>query len=254
MAPTIDVVRMLAQAKYRYQDMAKRDISSTLSFYRNLAPKLEMYTYTDSQFHGQMKEMLTLSGTIPVNYRGTTYNIPVALYIPENYPYSPPLCYVKPTPDMTIKQSKHVDGSGRIYLPYLSDWTQGSSDLLGVIQVMICIFGETPPVYQRPKNQINQPFSSGPDTPSSSTPYPTQGLCILSSDSFLTLYLIQLEDFHRYLEWDPHHRFQRLEPRHILLQDIQGIQVILVIHHKQPLPHQHQEVLQDIRRHQHPIL
>lgn len=120
-----------------------------MSFYRNLLPKLDLYHYPD----GTTKELLTLEGTIPVHYRNSTYNIPVSLYIPvsvacvysagltlrltlqDNYPYSPPMCYVKPTPEMQIKQSKHVDGSGRIYLPYLSDWKAGSSDLLGVIQV-----------------------------------------------------------------------------------------------------------------------
>lgn len=37
---------------------------------------------------------------------------------------------------------------------------QSSSDLLGLIQVMIVTFGEMPPVYAKPKEQV--------------TPYPTQ--------------------------------------------------------------------------------
>ncbi|KAI1304614.1 Tumor susceptibility -like protein [Halotydeus destructor] len=163
MAPNIS--QLLSQARYRYQDQAKRDLSSAVSFYRNLEPKLDIYVYPD----GASKELLALQGTIPVTYRGSTYNIPISMYIPDNYPQSPPLCYVKPTNDMQIKQSKHVDGSGRIYLPYLSDWVAGSSDILGVIQIMIIIFGESPPVYQKPKNQ---PFSSS-DTHAS--PYPAHG-------------------------------------------------------------------------------
>lgn len=37
---------------------------------------------------------------------------------------------------------------------------QSSSDLLGLIQVMIVTFGDMPPVYAKPKEQV--------------TPYPTQ--------------------------------------------------------------------------------
>lgn len=37
---------------------------------------------------------------------------------------------------------------------------QSSSDLLGLVQVMIVTFGEQPPVYAKPKEQV--------------TPYPTQ--------------------------------------------------------------------------------
>ena len=36
---------------------------------------------------------------------------------------------------MQIKVSKHVDASGKIYLPYLHEWSYPSSDLVGLIQV-----------------------------------------------------------------------------------------------------------------------
>ena len=156
--------------QYRYQDQTKRQLSAVLSSYRNLEPKLDMYTFTHGPKQGVMHELLTLAGTIPVNYRGNTYNIPIAIYLEKDFPNVPPICYVKPTPDMIIKQSKHVDGSGRIYLPYLSDWCNEISDLLGVIQVMICIFGESPPVYQKPKQQ---PYSSNVKPPDN-CPYPRQ--------------------------------------------------------------------------------
>lgn len=122
-----------------------------------------MYTH----IIGKMEELVVLTGTIPVNYRGSYYNIPVAMYLPKDFPTSPPICYVKPTPSMIIKQSKNVDGSGRIYLPYLSSWND-SSDLLGAIQVMICIFGESPPLYQKPK----EPYAAA--KPADNCPYPRQ--------------------------------------------------------------------------------
>jgi len=42
-------------------------------------------------------------------------------------------------------------------------YSQNSSDLLGLIQVMIMTFGERPPVYSRQRPDV-----------ASSTPYPTQ--------------------------------------------------------------------------------
>ena len=130
-----------------------------------MEPKLETYTYNT----GLVVELLVLCGTIPVNYRGSLYNIPIAIYLPKEFPYVAPICYVKPTADMIIKQSKHVDACGQIYLPYIGDWKQETSDLLGVIQVMICIFGESPPVYQKPK----QPYSSNVKA-NDNCPYPKQ--------------------------------------------------------------------------------
>lgn len=157
------VVRLLAQSKYRYQDQAKAQILSAMKQYRNLAPQQEIYTYPN----GVSQEMVVLSGTIPVSYKRSTYNIPVAFYLPVDFPMSGPICYVKPTADMMIKQSQNIDGSGRVYFPYLSDWRHDQSDLLGVIQVMIITFSEAPPVYQRPKNS---PYAAAPDN----SPYPKQ--------------------------------------------------------------------------------
>ena len=55
-------------------------------------------------------------------YTGSTYNIPICIWVLETHPYNPPLCFVRPTSTMLIKPSKHVDANGRIYLPYLHDW------------------------------------------------------------------------------------------------------------------------------------
>ena len=54
---------------------------------------------------------------------GVTYNIPVCVWLQENHPYVPPLVYVKPTSSMAIKASRHVDTNGKVYHPFLSDWS-----------------------------------------------------------------------------------------------------------------------------------
>ena len=37
---------------------------------------------------------------------------------------------------MLIRQGRHVDANGKVYLPYLSDWKKGRSDLKGLAEIM----------------------------------------------------------------------------------------------------------------------
>lgn len=164
-----------ALSKYRHPDATKRDVLATVQRFRGLFPKLESFVFND----GTQKELLNLDGTIPVSYKGNTYNIPVCIWLLDSHPHNAPMCYVKPTNDMQIKVSRCVDQNGKIYLPYLHDWKPNSSDLLGVIQVMIIVFGDQPPVYSKPRQHTDhisqapiqpQPPSAAPNV---NTPYPT---------------------------------------------------------------------------------
>lgn len=61
-------------------------------------------------------------GTIPVNFRGTTYRFPIAIWVPHIYPHDAPMIYVTPTEDMVVRPGQHVAGDGRVYHPYLARW------------------------------------------------------------------------------------------------------------------------------------
>lgn len=67
-------------------------------------------------------ELVQLNGTIPVRFKGAVYNIPVCIWLMDTHPNNAPICYVRPTADMSIKVSMFVDQNGKIYLPYLHDW------------------------------------------------------------------------------------------------------------------------------------
>ena len=117
--------------------------------------------------------MLVLHGTVPIFFTGTQYNIPVEIYITEDYPRSPPQIYVRPTPsecpsavavnttinliftllsDMIIKPNhKQVDTQGLVYLPYLHGWNPSSSSLVDMVTALCQVFGEDPPVYAKSK-------------------------------------------------------------------------------------------------------
>ncbi len=62
-------------------------------------------------------------------FLGANYNIPVCLWLMDTHPYNPPMVFVRPTATMQIKQGKHVDANGKIYLPYLHEWKHVSKDL-----------------------------------------------------------------------------------------------------------------------------
>lgn len=71
---------------------------------------------------GHTQLLLCLHGTIPITYRSIPYNIPVAFWIPKEYPKSSPIPYVKPTANMLIREGRHVDISGMCYHHYRSSW------------------------------------------------------------------------------------------------------------------------------------
>ncbi|PKU49182.1 ubiquitin-conjugating enzyme e2 variant hypothetical protein [Limosa lapponica baueri] len=174
--------------EYKYRDLTIQETTSVITQYKDLKPVMDSYVFND----GSSRELMSLSGTIPVPYRGNTYNIPICLWLLDTYPFNPPICFVKPTSSMTIKTGKHVDANGKIYLPYLHEWKYPQSDLLELIQVMIVVFGEEPPVFSRPTASSSYPpyQATGPPTtsyvpgipggispyPAGSTPNPRLGL------------------------------------------------------------------------------
>lgn len=162
------ITQMLNTAKYKHLEHTRQDILNATKYCKSLIPRLERYTFPT----GVSKELVCLDGTIPVNFRDASYNIPVGIFVSDNHPLEAPICYVRPTRDMTIKTSKHVDGSGRVYLPYLSEWNRNTSDILGLIHIMIIVFGQMCPVYQKTKEYETTPTNVAmPSLPTSF--YPT---------------------------------------------------------------------------------
>ncbi|KAA0723607.1 Tumor susceptibility gene 101 protein ESCRT-I complex subunit TSG101 [Triplophysa tibetana] len=157
-------LRKLLSKLYKYRDLTVRDVTNVTSQYKDLKPVMDNYVFND----GSNKELLSLTGTVPVSYRGNVYNIPVCMWLLDTYPYNPPICFVKPTSAMMIKTGKHVDANGKIYLPYLHEWKPPQSDLLGLIQVIVVVFGEEPPVFSRPSTQ--SPFPAFPAFPAAGPP------------------------------------------------------------------------------------
>ncbi|XP_073724393.1 uncharacterized protein [Misgurnus anguillicaudatus] len=135
--------------QYKYRDLTVHEIMNVISRHKDLKPVMDTYLFTD----GSTSDLVCLTGTIPVSYRGNVYNIPVCLWLLDTYPHNPPICFVKPTSTMMIKTGKQIDAHGKIFLSYMHEWKHPQSDLYGLIQVMIVVFGEEPPVFSRPTTQ-----------------------------------------------------------------------------------------------------
>lgn len=149
-----DVVLKQYLSKYKHRDYTAREVVNLIQVYRSLTYRLEAFVFNN----GARKDLLNLEGTIPVNYKGAYYNIPVCIWLMDTHPQNAPLCFVKPTSDMSIKVSKYVDSNGKVYLPFLHEWTQNGSTLQKLIQCMISAFGELPPVYSKPRNENRAPY------------------------------------------------------------------------------------------------
>lgn len=155
-------------SNYKHRDVTLREVISVIQVYRSLTYRLEGFVFNN----GIRKDLLNLEGTIPVNFKGAYYNIPVCIWLMDKHPQNAPLCFVKPTADMSIKVSKYVDHNGKVYLPYLHEWNPKTSTLQILIQCMISAFGELPPVFSKPRN-ATPPYPISPFMPQpSGYPYP----------------------------------------------------------------------------------
>ncbi|KAI8752917.1 tumor susceptibility gene 101 protein [Biomphalaria glabrata] len=161
-------------SKYKHPNEAKADILKTINQYRDLRPSLDPFVFND----GTERQLVQLEGTIPVNYKGNTYNIPISIWVIDTHPYNPPMVFVKPTSTMQIKSGRYVDTNGKVDMPYIREWRHPTSDLLSLVQVLALVFGEECPVFSRasgPRPQQPLPYPGQPpypNNPSSMPPYP----------------------------------------------------------------------------------
>jgi len=129
---------------YSDKTRVSADVQDVLRQINSLQPAVGQLVHND----GRSSTLLQLHGTVPIFFKGAQYNIPIAIWIVEKYPMTPPTCYVTPTKEMRIKQRhRHVDVHGMIYLPYLNQWNIRST-IVELITFMSSVFSEDPPVYK----------------------------------------------------------------------------------------------------------
>nr|CCA19364.1 conserved hypothetical protein [Albugo laibachii Nc14] len=144
----MDLDRILSSIHIYFQKTRVRnDVFHLSRQIPSLLPASGTFTYND----GSSGILLHLGGTIPIYFHNDRYNIPVEFWVVETYPMAPPVCFVRPTAEMMIRpRHPHVSKEGFIVIPYLTDW-QENNTLVELVAHLSSIFGEIPPVFQRPK-------------------------------------------------------------------------------------------------------
>eukprot|EP00899_Mesostigma_viride_P003778 jgi/Mesvir1/13400/Mv16487-RA.1 len=114
--------------------------------YPGLSISADTYTHNN----GSSARLLLASGTIPMYYNGTRYNVPLSIWLTDDYPRRPPTVLVTPTSDMTIRpMHPHVDLTGLVDVPYLREWVFPASTLVDLCKQLSARFGENPPLCLR---------------------------------------------------------------------------------------------------------
>lgn len=75
---------------------------------------------------GRTQLLICVHGLLGINYRNSSYNIPVAIWITREYPRQSPIAYVVPTADMLVRADRYVDPSGRCQTEYMQAWERKS--------------------------------------------------------------------------------------------------------------------------------
>ncbi|KAL1878216.1 Suppressor protein stp22 of temperature-sensitive alpha-factor receptor and arginine permease [Diaporthe australafricana] len=156
-------------SEYHDVNRTYNDVAQALSQYPSLSPRTNVHTFPN----GSSALLLHISGTIPVNFRGTTYRFPVSIWVPHAYPREPPLVYVTPTETMVVRPGQHVDPQGQVYHPYLVGWADfwDKSNLLDFLGVLRDVFAKEPPVVARGQAQ-QRPPSAQPQAAATPPPIP----------------------------------------------------------------------------------
>jgi ESCRT-I complex subunit TSG101 len=95
------------------------EVAGTLQSNPLIRPRTNIFVHED----GRSELLLCIEGLLPIHYRNNNYKIPVAIWIPQDYPQSPPMVFVTPKKDMIVKQSRNVDPNGKCYHPNLANWS-----------------------------------------------------------------------------------------------------------------------------------
>ncbi|WWC66415.1 uncharacterized protein I206_100317 [Kwoniella pini CBS 10737] len=143
---------------YQAKERVINETMKILSEKRTLSVKTDAFTF-DS---GQTALLLLLHGTLPISYRGSTYHIPINVWIPHDYPKSPPILFVVPTKEMAIRKSKEVDPSGRVNENAVEYWWRSwpTQDLETILKHLTSVFSTVPPVYARPSESSSSSAQS----------------------------------------------------------------------------------------------
>ncbi|XP_047224334.1 E3 ubiquitin-protein ligase RNF31 isoform X3 [Girardinichthys multiradiatus] len=170
--------RTLTECRYRYPTETLKDLQSVRARFPDLRLCVDFYCFPNNE----KRKLVHLSGTLPVLYQGSQYNVPVCIWLHETHPASRPRCFVCPSVSMVINLScPYVDSSGTITLDGLKNWTPGVSNLSLLLSEMVLAFQKDTPLYARCVAQAPPPAGVQVSVQVSSSSLQSQCLSLGSS-------------------------------------------------------------------------
>ncbi|EMD49694.1 tumor susceptibility gene 101 protein (TSG101) domain containing protein [Entamoeba histolytica KU27] len=175
-------INILIKKNYNNFDSVEQDIRSIHVKY----PQFRVDTWT-SRISG--KQLLVLTGFLPILFNGRKFGIPLLIGFPYDYPLSPPeiICNISEGMEI-VKKHPEVDENGVIRK--VGDEWNPSSDLLMVLESLANSFGRYPPVRQAQNSHLTTP-QGYPITASTSSIQPNphnnfrNSSCSLTSSQFV---------------------------------------------------------------------
>ncbi|KAI4894595.1 hypothetical protein NFI96_018820 [Prochilodus magdalenae] len=147
-------------SRYKFRDVAIEELQKVTRVYPDMKLLVGSYTFSNSS----QRDLLKLVGNIPVTYnahyprfQGRSYNLPILLWLLDSFPFTPPICLMRPTANMVIREGKHVNAQGRIFLPALHNWDHPKSSVTVLLDEMIAKFEEEPPLSMKPAGDGKDP-------------------------------------------------------------------------------------------------
>lgn len=122
---------------YPARERLVTEVMDILAQRRTLSVKTDAFSQYQSHFtghglvhetdyiafdNGQTALLLLLHGTLPINFRGATYQIPIHIWVPLEYPRMPPLAFVVPTKEMGVRKGREVEPGGRVSEDVVQMW------------------------------------------------------------------------------------------------------------------------------------
>lgn len=163
MAANIDYLLNSNGLPYRNKSLVKTKAQELSRHVKTLAPKIGQLIAND----GREWNLLVFGGTIPIQYLGQTYNIPVEIFLTESFPDSAPHVFVRPTSNMIVKPGhSFVNPDGDVQLQYLREWNSSATWKCSLVELANHLMRECsrePPLFS-----VMPPEANPRSTPGSS--------------------------------------------------------------------------------------
>ncbi|CAL8071788.1 unnamed protein product [Orchesella dallaii] len=138
----------LNQLNYQKVSQTASAILEVKEKYNNLKHEPNYFSFNN----GIQKQLMTLTGTVPIRYKGTSHNIPMLVWVPTAFPADAPTVFVKPTEKMPIQknESYYILPDGLVVLSSLffplRIFIGAGSTILEIINGLTAAFNKDPPV------------------------------------------------------------------------------------------------------------